>query len=151
MAITSAMTNRFKQDILDGVHLPGHTYKVLLIKVGHAGTYDKNTTAVGTPGTGAPSTSNVGTDEAAGTGYTSGGATLSGRTIALTADVASLDFADGTWATATISAVGAVVYNDTVAGKPALGVFDFGGTITSTAALFTAQIPTAGVGLLRVG
>lgn len=62
MAVTTAFCNQAKLDILNGVHLAAHTYKIAIIRTGHAGTYGKNTLAVGTPGTGDPTTSNLGTD-----------------------------------------------------------------------------------------
>ena len=55
--------------------------------------------------------------------------------------------------TATISAVGAMLYNDTVAGKPVISLHDFGGTVTSTAGTFTITLPVAAAGtaLVRIG
>lgn len=153
MAITTAIANSAKLEFLQGIHLAADTYKILLLKAGAAGTWDKTATNVGTPGTGAPSTANVGTDEATGTGYTSGGLTLTGYTAALTADTASIDWADAVWAAASISADGAIIYNSTRAGR-ILQVIAFAdsGTIpvTSTNANFTVTIPSAGTGQIRI-
>lgn len=152
MAITTAITNSAKQEFLQGIHLAADTYKILLIKTGAAGTYDKNTTNAGTPGTGAPSTSNLGTDEVVGTGYTSGGLTLTGYTVALTGDTASIDWADAVWAAASISADGALIINSTRANR-VLQVIAFADTgsvpVTSTNANFTVNIPGSGVGQIR--
>jgi hypothetical protein len=150
MGITTAFTNKAKQDFLAGVHAPGNTYKFLLLKVGASGTYDKNSLNVGTPGSGAPTTSNVGTDECAATGnYASGGVTLSGYAAALTSDVASIDWNDAVWSSSTISAIGGVLYNSTAGGN-IIAVFDFGGTISSTNGTFTVTIPASGVGVIRI-
>ena len=53
------------------------------------------------------------------------------------------DFADLTFGTATITARGCMIYNDTATGDPAVAVFDFGGDKTSTAGSFTISFPTA--------
>jgi hypothetical protein len=139
MSITTAIAQTAKKEFFDGVHLSSHTYKCLLLKVGAAGTYSKLTTGVGTPGSGSPSSSNVGTDEASGTGYSSGGVALT-RNATSAGDTVYLDFDDAVWAAASLSAIGCIIYNDTVAGKPVLMVQDFGGTITSTAAEFRVAI-----------
>ena len=152
MAITTSMANSFKKELMDmATHVSSDVFKIALIKVGHGGTYNASTTAAGTPGSGAPTTSNLGTDEAAGTGYTTGGATLTGFSATLQTATGVLDFANATWPTSTISAVGAMIYNSSKSNK-VLGVFDFGGTITSTGATFTATMPAVGAGtsLLRV-
>ena len=126
-----------------------------LVKVGHAGTYDTLVTAAGTPGTGAPTTSNLGTDEVAASGsYSAGGFTMAGYTAGATTTTSWIDWTtDPSFTTATISSVGAMLYDDTVAGKPVIGLFDFGGTITSTAGTFTITLPAAAAAtaLIRIG
>jgi hypothetical protein len=154
MAITSSRATSYIAECLAGVHLTTDTYKALLIKAGHAGTYNKLTANVGTPGTGTPSVTNVGTDEAAGTGYTSGGITLGAPTVSLSTDglTARLDFPDiASIAGATLSADGIVIYNSSKSGK-VVGVFSFGGTVTSTAAAFDIAMPAAGdsTSLIRI-
>ena len=138
-SITTAITQTTKVDFFNGTDLAANTYKCALIKVGCAGTYDKLTTGAGTPGTGAPSTSNLGTDEVTGTGYTTGGVALT-RQAPAAGDTVYLDFDDAVWAASTISAIGCMIYNDSVAGKPVLMVKDFGGTVVSTAAEFRVAI-----------
>lgn len=142
MAITTAIANSYKSEILSGVHLAADVYKIALIKVGATGTYGATTINVGTPGTGAPTLANLGTDEVVGTGYTSGGAVLSGFSVSGTT-TARLDFATPSWAAATISATGAIIYNSSRANK-VVACFDFAGTITSTAGTFTANMPVVG-------
>ena len=151
MAITTAIANSFKAEMLAGTHVPGDVYKILLLKVGAAGTYSSATTNVGTPGSGTPSSSNVGTDEVTGTGYTSGGLTLSGYSATQTGSVARLDFSSAAWSSSTISAIGAVIYNSSKSNK-VVGVYDFGGTFTSTSSTFTVNMPAVGdtTSLVRV-
>lgn len=144
MALTTIMPVSAKAAFLAGQHAAGDTYKMALVKVGHTGTYDNTTTAVGTPGTGSPTSSNLGTDEASGTGYTTGGFTMAGYTAGSSGTTAWIDWTtDPNWTTATISAVGGIIYNDTDAGKPVVTLHDFGGTVSSTAGTFTVTLPAA--------
>lgn len=154
MAITTARATSYIAECLQGIHVLGDTYKLLLLKPTHTGTYNALTTNVGTPGTGTPSTSNVGTDEASGTGYTSGGITLGAPTVSLSADglTAKLDFPDpAAIANATLSANGAIIYNATK-GNRVVAVFSAGGTVTSTAAAFDINLPASGdaTSLIRI-
>lgn len=137
MAITTAMCNSFKQELLGGVHdLDTDTLKIALIKVSHSGTYGAATTNYSDV-TGA-------SDEAVGTNYTAGGQGLDSATIALDAgnNTAFLDFADEVFANLTIAAVGAIIYNSSKSNK-AIALFDFGGTVTSTSGDFTIVFPAA--------
>ena len=145
MALTTCMVNSAKGDFLAGRNAAADTYKMALVKSGHAGTYDTLVTAAGTPGTGAPSTSNLGTDEVAASGsYSAGGFTMTGYAAGATTSTSWIDWTtDPSFTTATISAVGCMLYNDTDAGKPVLSLHDFGGTITSTAGTFTITLPAA--------
>lgn len=145
MTITTAMCTTAKAALLDGVHLAANTYKMALIKTAHSGTYGAATTHYGTAA-GGPTVSNLGTDEVAnGSGYTSGGFTMAGRTAGSSGTTAWIDWTtDPTWAAATISADGCMLYNDTVVGKPAISVHAFAGApISSTAGTFTITLPTA--------
>ncbi len=135
MSVTTAMTTSFKQELLQGLHdLDGHTLKLALIKSGESGTF------------GAASTnfSNItdSSDEASGTGYSSGGATLGSVAITTSGTTAFVDFADVSFSNSTISASGAMIYN-TSAGNRAIAVISFGGTVASTAGTFTVSMPTA--------
>ena len=135
MAITTAMCNSFKQELLGGVHdLDTDTLKIALIKVSPSGTYGAATTNY--------SNVTVNTDEVVGTNYVTGGNTLGSAVIALDGSTATVDFADTTWASATVSADGCIIYNSTQ-GNAAVAVIDFGGTKTSTNGDFTIQLPTA--------
>ena len=132
MAITQAMTTSFKQELMEGVHdFTAHTFKIAL--------YTSSATL------GATTTAYSATNEVSGTGYTAGGNTLTvtGGAVSTSGTTAYIDFADTTWSTATITARGAVIYNSTAAGNPAVAVLDFGADKTSTAGDFTVSFPTA--------
>lgn len=135
MAITSAVCNTFKTEVLGGTHdLDTDTLKIALIKATPAGTYGAATTNY------SDVTGN--TDEASGTGYTAGGNTLLGASITLDSNTAIVDFNDTVWTSATISADGAIIYNASKANR-AIAVINFGGAVTSTAGDFTIQFPIA--------
>ena len=135
MAITTAMCNSFKQELLGGVHdLDTDVLKIALIEDTPSGTYDASTTNY--------SNVTVNSDEAVGTNYVTGGNTLGSAVIALDGSTATVDFADTTWSSATVSADGCIIYNSTQ-GNAAVAVIDFGGTKTSTNGDFTIQLPAA--------
>ena len=135
MAITTAMCNSFKQELLGGVHdLDTDTLKVALIKQSPTGTYGAATTNY--------SDITGDTDEAVGTNYTAGGQTLDSATISLSGSTAFVDSADEVFTNLTISADGAIIYNASQ-GNKAVAVFDFGGTVTSTSGDCTVVFPTA--------
>jgi hypothetical protein len=134
MAITTAMCNSFKQELLGGVHdLDTDSLKIALIKASPTGTYDATTTNY------SDVTGN--TDEAVGTNYLAGGQVLDSPVITLTSGTAYVDFADEVFLNLTISADGAILYNSTQ-GNRAIAVFDFGGTVTATSGDFTIVFPT---------
>lgn len=133
MAITTAMCNSFKEELLGGVHdLDTDTLKVALIKQSPTNTFGAATTNY----------SDLSTDEATGTNYTAGGQSLDSPTISLSGGTAFVDFADEVFSNLTISADGALIYNASQ-GNKAVAVFDFGGTVTSTSGDFTLVFPTA--------
>jgi hypothetical protein len=91
------------------------------------------------------------TNEVVGAGYTAGGVSLSGFTSGLANGVAYVTFSDATWANATITARGCLIYNSSKSNK-AVAAFDFGGNITSTSGTFTVDLPAAGAtALIRIG
>jgi hypothetical protein len=84
------------------------------------------------------------TNEVAASGsYTAGGGTLSKVTPTSSGTTALTDFADLSFTTATITAFGALIYNDTATGNPAVAVLDFGGSKVSTTGTFTIVFPAA--------
>lgn len=131
MAITTEICNSFKKEILEGVHEASDTYKIALYT--SAATLNKSTTAYSA------------TNEVAnGNGYTTGGATLSGYTTALSGDTAYIDWTtDPSWPASTITARGCLIYNSTQANK-AVAAYDFGADYTSTNGTFTVVLPAAG-------
>ena len=140
MAISQAMCTSFKVELLDGIHAFGttvvraattaDTFKISLYT--SSATLGAGTTAYTTSGE-VPSTGN----------YTAGGNTLTVSQVPTsTGTTAFLDFADTTWANATITANGALIYNSTQSNK-AVAVLAFGGDKTSTAGDFTIIFPTA--------
>lgn len=152
MAVTTAVCDSFKRDILRPLTgtavftTSGTAYKAVLIKSGHTGTYNNATTAVGTPGSGTPSTSNIGTDAVTGSGtYATGGNQVS-ISVSLSGSTALLDITDLSFTGATISADGVIIFDDTAAGKPAVAVYSFGGTVSSTNGTFTVDFPVSGTG-----
>ena len=133
MAITQAMCTSFKVELLTGTHnftnSSGDTFKLALYT--SSASLDASTTAYSA------------TNEASGTGYSAGGGTLTNVTPTSSGTTAFTDFADLTFSSATITARGCLIYNDTEAGDPAVAVLDFGGDKTSTNGDFTIQFPTA--------
>jgi hypothetical protein len=135
MAITTAMCNSFKQELLGGVHdLDTDTLNIALIKATPTGTYNASTTNY------SDVTGN--SDEVSGTGYTAGGQVLDGATISLDGSTATVDFTDEVFSTVTISADGCIIYN-TSQGNKAICVIDFGGTVSAVAGNLTVQFPAA--------
>jgi|TARA_Y100000592_G_scaffold92913_1_gene155287 hypothetical protein len=127
------MCTSFKTELMTGTHnftaSTGNTFKLAL--------YDNN--ASFTAATTAYTTSN----EISGSGYSAGGGTLTNVTPTSSSTTAFTDFDDLTFSTATITARGALIYNDTAAGDPSVVVLDFGGDKTSTAGDFKIVMPTA--------
>lgn len=81
-----------------------------------------------------------------GSGYTTGGATLTGTTILHTAaGVVVWDATDPSWATATITARGALYYADVLAGNNAIMAQTFGADIVSTAGTFLITLAAGGI------
>jgi|TARA_R110000751_G_scaffold6458_2_gene27490 hypothetical protein len=132
MAITQAMCTSFKKELLEGKHnflaSGGNSFKLALYT--SSATMSATTTAFTT------------TNQASGTNYSSGGSALTNINPTSSGTTAFTDFADLTFGTATITARGCMIYNDTNADR-AVAVFDFGGDKTSTAGSFTITFPTA--------
>jgi hypothetical protein len=135
MAFTgNFMSTSFKVELMQGVHNfttgTGNTFKLAL--------YDNSASFT------AATTAYTVTNEVANSGsYSAGGGTLTNVTPTSTGTTAFTDFADLSFTSATITAFGALIYNDTAAGDPAVCVLDFGGAKTSTSGTFTIIFPTA--------
>jgi len=132
MAITQAMCSSFKQELLVGTHnftaSSGNAFKMALYT--SSATINATTTAY--------SSSN----EASGTGYTATGQAVTAVTPVLSGTTALVDFADLTWGSSSITARGALIYNDTQSDKAVI-VLDFGSNKTSSSGDFTVQFPAA--------
>jgi hypothetical protein len=126
------MCTSFKQELLVGTHnftaTSGNTFKLALYT--SSASLGASTTAY--------STSN----EVSGTGYTAAGAALTSVTPTTSGTTAFCDFSDLTFSSSTITANGALIYNDTQSDK-AVCTLAFGGDKTSTAGDFTITFPTA--------
>jgi hypothetical protein len=87
------------------------------------------------------------TNEVTGTGYTAGGATLASKTIVSSGNVTTLDAADVTWATSTITARYAVIYESTGtdATSALIAYVDFGADVVSSGGNFTITWDVAGI------
>jgi len=134
MAITQAMCTSFKVALLNGEmdfsSDTSQTFKIALFT--SSATLSAATTAYST------------TDEVTGTNYVAGGNTLTiAAAPASSGTTAFLDFADTTWSSSTITARGAMIYNDSASGNPAVVILDFGSDKTSTNGDFTVVFPTA--------
>ena len=141
MAISQAMCTSFKVEILDGIHAFGSS----VIRASAAPDVFKIALFTSSATLGAATTAYSTSDEvsSSGTNYTAGGNTLTVSQVPTsTGTTAFLDFDDTTWASATITANGALIYNATQSNK-AVAVLAFGGDKTSTAGNFTIQFPAA--------
>ena len=76
-----------------------------------------------------------------GTNYTTTGNTLSGNAVVATTAVASCDFADTSWTSATITAAFGTIYNDDQSDKLCV-VLDFDGSKSCTNGTFTISFPS---------
>ncbi|MDQ2822041.1 MAG: hypothetical protein M3Y65_16875 [Pseudomonadota bacterium] len=138
MTITAAFSNQAKLDALIALCPPGNTYKGALYT--SAAALGKASTVYTTTG------------EVVGTGYTAGGQALTGLTQALDTDTAIMDFADPSWANATVTARGMTIY-DSTNGNKVRAVLDFGADITSTGGPFMVALPApaAATAVIRIG
>ena len=134
MAITSAICNSFKVEILKGVHnftaSSGNTFNLALYT--SSATLNKSTTVY--------ITSN---EVANGNGYTTKGEALTNVTPALSGDTAVCDFANISFTSASFTANGCLIFNDTASGDPAVCAIAFGGDKTVTSGTFTIEFPAA--------
>ena len=134
MAITSAICNSFKTEILTAVHnftaSTGNTFNLALYT--SSATLSKSTTAY--------SATNEITNTS-GTAYTAKGNALTSVTPVLSSDTAVCDFADTSWTSASFTANGCLIFNDSATGDPAVCAIDFGADKTVTSGTFTIEFP----------
>lgn len=142
MAITQAMCSSFKGELMLGVHdfraSTGDTFKLALYT--SSATLDASTTAYSP------------TNEVVGTNYVATGNALTNAGVSVSGTVGFTDFNDLTFSNVTVTARGALIYNetpsanglsDTALTDPAVAVLDFGADKTSTDGDFTIIFPTA--------
>ena len=144
MAITQAICNSFKKQLLEGdanfSNSSGDKFKIALYTSSaplHSAT-----------------TSFTTSNQVANTGqYTSGGGLLVNQAVSLTAGVARVDFADRSFTGVTLTARGALIYNTSSTSTNAgVCVLDFGADKTATSGTFTIQFPaqTSTAAILRI-
>lgn len=132
MAITQAMCTSFKKELMTATHdfsAASNVFKLALYT--SSASLDAATTAY------------TSSNEASGTGYTAKGAFLTSVNPSTSGTTALTDFNDLTFSTATITARGALIYNEAATSDPSVCVLDFGGDKTSTNGDFTIQFPAA--------
>ena len=144
MAITQAICNPFKKQLLEGdanfSNSSGDKFKIALYT--SSATLNSATTSFTT------------SNQVANTGqYTSGGGLLVNQAVSLTAGVARVDFADRSFTGVTLTARGALIYNTSSTSTNAgVCVLDFGADKTATSGTFTIQFPaqTSTAAILRI-
>mgnify|MGYP003113170979 FL=1 len=137
MAITQAVCDSFKKELLEGEHdfrsSGGDQFKLALY--GSSASLSNTTTAYTT------------SQEVSASGtYSAGGGNLTSTGAAATNNTSFIDFSDISFTSATISAQAAVIYNSNTSAttntNAAVMVLDFGAVKTSTSGTFTVQFPT---------
>jgi hypothetical protein len=142
MAISQAVCNSFKTELLGAVHDfdsgSGQVFKLALFQSN--ATLDQNTTVF------------TSTNEASTGGqYTTGGGILAGQQVSLDTSTAIITFSDLSFTGVTLTADGALIYNTSASDK-AVCVLSFGGDKTATSGTFTILFPafTAASAILRI-
>ena len=133
MAFTgNFMCTSFKVEILKAVHnftnSTGDAFQIAM--------YDNNASFT------AATTAYTATDEVSGTAYVAKGNTLVNVTPTASSTTALTDFSDSTWSSSTITARGAMIFNDTASGDPSVVILDFGSDKSSSSGDFTIVFPT---------
>lgn len=135
MTISSAVCNSFKQEILVGTHnfttTSGNDFKLAMYT---------SDASLGAGTTAYASTNEI--TNASGSAYSAGGKEIVSVTPVLDGTVAVCDFADISFTSASFTANGCLIYNDTQANK-AVCVVAFGGDKTVSSGTFTIQFPAA--------
>ena len=154
MAITSAICNSFKEEILQGGHNlnasgstpAGNTIKIALYSSNSA-TLSKSTTAYAAPADATADPTSTYEVTTTSSGYTGGGNTITNIDHTLDSDTAICDFSDTNWTSATFTARGCLIYNTTaITGfttNRSILAINFGGDKTVTSGTFTIEFPAA--------
>ena len=152
MAITSAICNSFKQELLvEGHNFTNGTDAFKLALFTEDATLSKSTTAYTAPADGTADPTNTKEVSSTSTGYTTGGNTLTSTTPVLSGDTACCKFADTSFTSASFTARGCLIYNSTNSNK-AVCAINFGANKTVTSGTFTIQFPaqTAGNAIVQI-
>ena len=133
MAFTgNFMCTSFKVEILKAVHnftnSTGNTFRCAMYT--NSASFTAATTAY------------TATNEVSGTAYVAKGNALVNVTPTSTSTTAFTDFSDTTWSSSTITARGAMIYNDSASGDPSVVILDFGSDKSSSSGDFTIVFPT---------
>ena len=154
MAITSAICNSFKEEILQGGQNlnasgstpAGNTIKLALYSSNSA-TLSKSTTVYAAPADGTADPTSTYEVTSTSSGYPTGGATVTNIDVTLDSDTAVCDFADTSWTSASFTARGLLLYNTTaITGfttNRSILAINFGGDKTVTSGTFTIEFPAA--------
>ena len=133
MAITSAVCTSFKVELLKAVHnfsaSGGNTFNLAL--------YTSSASL------GASTTAYTTSNEVSGSGYTAKGNALTSVAPVADSTTAVCDFSDTSFTSASFTARGCLIFNDSASGDPAVCVIDFGSDKTVTSGTFTIQFPAA--------
>ena len=132
--MANIIPDAFKTELLSGTHNfanGGNSFKIALYT---------DISGFSTSSTAYTTSNEV---SSSGTSYPATGQALDSQVVAVASNVAHVDFADEVFSSVTLSAVGAIIYNDTNSDKLVV-VLDFGGTKTATNGDFTIQFPAAG-------
>ena len=136
MAITSAVCNSFKVEILTATHnftaSTGNTFNLALYT--SSATINKSTTAYS-------ATNEI--SNTSGSAYSAKGNALTSVTPVLDSDTAVCDFANSSWTSASFTARGCLIFNDSHSSDAAVCAIDFGGDKTVTSGTFTVEFPAA--------
>ena len=133
MAFTgNFMCTSFKVELMTATHnftnSTGNTFNIAM--------YDNSASFT------AATTAYTDSNEVTGSGYVAKGNTLVNVTPTSTSTTAFTDFGDSTWSSSTITARGAMIFNDTASGDPSVVILDFGSDKSSSSGDFTIVFPT---------
>ena len=133
MAISQAMCTSFKKELLEAKHnflnSGGNTFKLALYT--SSASLDASTTAYTT------------SNEVSGTNYTAKGGTLTRVDPSTSGTTALTDFSDLTFSNVTLTARGALIFNEDTTRDTSVCVLDFGADKSASSGDFTVVFPTA--------
>jgi len=121
-----------------GIDLNSDTFKCALYTNSITGTYNFDTTNTYNS---APWDNN----EVSGSGYVSGGGSCASPTLTISSGKIVFDANDVSWSSATFTARGCLLYDDTISPKSGIVAVNFGSDFTATAGTFTIQWNPSGI------